>query len=74
MDNIIFQVEGKGYGFAHVSSGKGFKEINRSHFNRMNDLTAESTLLDFNIRIIIRAVRNLDGYYLKDRSLNIEIR
>ena len=25
------QVEGKGIGFAHVSSSKGFKEINRWH-------------------------------------------
>ena len=26
---IILKVEGKGIGFAHVSSSKGFKEINR---------------------------------------------
>ena len=27
--DIILKVEGKGIGFAHVSSSKGFKEINR---------------------------------------------
>ena len=29
--DIILKVEGKGIGFAHVSSSKGFKEINRCH-------------------------------------------
>ena len=29
VDAIVLKVEGKGFGFAHVGSSKGFKEINR---------------------------------------------
>ena len=74
------QVEGKGYGFAHVGSSKGFKEINRYNCSdptvvippyRYQELVLyQEHIKHFNIR----AIRQLDGYYLKDRALNVEIR
>ena len=76
------QVEGKGYGFAHVGSSKGFKEINRYNCSDPTvvmppyriQISRARFVLEHIEHFNIRAIRQLDGYYLKDRALNVEIR
>ena len=60
------QVEGKGYGFAHVSSSQGPKAIFRFLQN--------SCMSDSQYFFPFRAVQVLNGTHLKGRNLNIEIR